>query len=298
MALEGERILPEKIRAAEYAQRYSPSPPPSPVQGDFISGVGLPGFCWTEAIMGCPIRVVSGSVWADPIDLDWNEVSQWRLPDPHPWIEKLQELARLLADRVQGRAPLVQPLLRGPVDMLAALLGDQEMTLAFYDHPKEMEALLELCVEGFLGAAEARLEFTAPFHGGYLSGYGIWAPGRPVRTQADNSILLSPQLYRERVLPYERRIIEAFDYPLIHLHSGGVHIVAEALWEVEALKAIQVSRDYPGGPSVAEILPLLVQIHERKPLILTGPATQSELDLLLEALPPQGLSIQMSLVED
>ena len=246
---------------------------------------------------GCTIRSVSGSVWSEPSHFDWHRVEERRLSDDNPWLKALQAFTRALVTRADGRCPVVQPLLRGPVDIVAAMLGDQEMTLAFYDHPDEMAMLLDICTDIFLRAASARLDLTPAFHGGYLSAYGIWAPGRTVRTQTDNAVLLSPTLYKERLLPYERRIMEAFEYSLIHLHSGVVHIVSDALIEVEALKAIQVSVDYPGGPLFPEILPILSKIQEAKPLILTGPVTESELDIVLSALSPRGLCIEVSLIE-
>jgi hypothetical protein len=120
---------------------------------------------------------------------------------------------------------------------------------------------------------------TPRFAGGYVSAYGIWAPGTVVRTQADNATMLSPTVYRERVLPHDRAVMRQFDYPLIHLHSGCLH-VAEALLEVPELRAIQVSVDHPGGPLAAQVMPILERMVARKPLIVTGPVTSAELEAL------------------
>ena len=98
--------------------------------------------------------------------------------------------------------------------------------------------------------------------------------------------MISPAVYRERVLKYDRRVIEAFEYPLIHLHSGCLHL-ADELLQVDALKAIQVSIDYPGGPLASEVLPVLERIIRKKPLIVTGPVAEDELRAL-EALPHSG----------
>ena len=214
---------------------------------------------------GCTIRSISGSVWSEPPCFDWDRIEERRLPDNNPWLEKLRAFTRALVARADERCPVVQPLLRGPVDIVAAMLGDQETTLAFYDHPDEMATLLDICTDIFLRAASARLDLTPEFHGGYLSSYGIWAPGKTVRTQTDNAVLLSPNLYKERLLPYERRIMEAFEYSLIHLHSGVVHIVADALVEVEGLNAIQVSADYPDIAAETAIVDAFTQWLVQRP---------------------------------
>jgi hypothetical protein len=179
---------------------------------------------------------------------------------------------------------------------MAAALGHEAMCTAILEAPEWADAFLEACDRIFLSAAERRLSRTPAFEGGYLSGYGIWAPGSVVRTQVDNATLLSPKVYRDRVLPHDRRVIEAFAFPLIHLHSICLHIV-EDLLQVRALKAIQVSIDYPGGPLAAEVMPIFGRILEEKPLIVTGPVTRPELESLRALRPAGRLCLQVQLVE-
>jgi hypothetical protein len=239
------------------------------------------------------VRVVTGGPWAEPFAADWRAPGR-RAPDER-WLAKLDAFVDLLAGRAGGRYPIVQPLMRGPVDMMASAVGHEETCLALMEEPAAAAAFLDVCADFFIRTARRRLERTPPFAGGYLSGYGIWAPGRVVRTQIDNATMLSPAVYRERVLAHDRRVIEAFDNPLIHLHSGCLH-VADVLLEVEALKAVQVSIDYPGGPLAAEVLPILERIVRRKALIVTGPVTGEEL-ASLEALAGLGsLCLRVSLV--
>jgi hypothetical protein len=170
------------------------------------------------------------------------------------------------------------------------------MVLAFLDHPEEAHALLNLCADLFIGLAETHLSLAPPFHGGYIT-YGIWTPGPVIRTQLDNAVLLSPDLYREYFLPGDARIFGRFEYVVIHVHSACLHI-ADDLLAQDDLNAIQVSLDFPGGPPLEEILPVLERIHDRKPLILTGPVTDTSLRLLQETLSPAGLCLILRRVEE
>ena len=174
---------------------------------------------------------------------------------------------------------------------------DEPTCFAIYDSPDEFRRLLEICTDTFIEVAKARLELSPPFYGGYLSGYSIWAPGTVVRTQADNSALVSPATYKEFLSPCDERIFDSFDYPLIHLHSGCLHIV-DVLLEAEKLKAIQVSFDYPAGLSATESMSILKRINEQKPLILTGPVTEKELNKLQETLSPRGLCMILSVRDE
>lgn len=285
---EGERITPDSVDL----HHVRGEEPDSIVHGDFIRGVNLPGICWTEAVLGCPVRMGAGGVWAEHF-LDWTDVKSLcaggKLWGDNPWLEKYREGTRILAEQAEGRYPIVQTLLRGPVDMMASALGHDRMVLAFLDHPDEAHALLNLCADLFIHMAETHLSLVPPFHGGYIT-YGIWAPGSVVRTQLDNAVLLSPELYREYFLPGDARIFRHFEYVVIHVHSACLHIVDDLLAQDE-LNAIQVSLDFPGGPSMDEVLPILERIQGKKPLILTGPVTDKFLQLLLDVLSPAGLCL-------
>jgi len=289
---EGQEITPELIDPQLFYGEGSG--PANIVQGDFIAGGGPPGLCWTEAFVGCPVRIVTGGPWAEPIAANWRRPAE--VVADERWLEKLVGFVDLLVERADGRWPVVQPLFRGPIDMMASALGHEEMCLALVAEPEASGAFLDRCADIFLEAANRRLAHTPPFEGGYLSGYGIWAPGTVVRTQIDNAAMLSPEVYRERVLPYDRKVIESFDFPLIHLHSVCMHVV-DALLEVEALKAIQVSVDFPGGPLAEEIMPTLEKVAGKKSLIVTGPVTESELEGLVGLADKGSICISVALVK-
>ena len=57
-----------------------------------------------------------------------------------------------------------------------------------------------------------------------------------------------------------------------------------------------MSIDYPArafSPSVKELLPILKKIHDNKPLILSGPVKEKEKRLILDELIPEGLALQL-----
>jgi hypothetical protein len=290
---EGQLISPDLVDPGQfYAGRL---PPEDVLRGDFFVSEGPPGLCWTEAAMGCPIRIATGGPWADHF-LSASQASSPILPVAD-WLAKLDAFMDLLNTRSQERYPLTQPLFRGPIDLMASALGHEEACLLLATDPDASDAILESAADLFIDMAERRLSKTPEFLGGYLSSYGIWAPGTVVRTQADNATMISPKTYRERVLPYDRKIAERFDYSLIHLHSGCLHIIDDLL-EVDALQCIQVSIDYPGGPLAEDVMHILRRILEVKPLIVTGPVYEHELDNLLSLEPSGGLCMQLRVVRE
>ena len=124
-----------------------------------------------------------------------------------------------------------------------------------------------------------------------MNPFGVWGPGRFVRTQCDASAILSPAQYRDWFLPYDQEISRTVEYSIIHLHSGSLHTVP-ALLAVERPRAIQVSLDpEPSGPPVERLLPVFRQVLAAKPLIVDGYLTEPQIDMLLRELPHEGLYI-------
>ncbi|MBM3189442.1 MAG: hypothetical protein FJZ90_12050 [Chloroflexi bacterium] len=249
---------------------------------------------WVEAILGCPIRatIQGGSMRTDSFVKDWDE---WQSQPKHrddEWFGALKRLTELLVVRSQGRYAVVQTLMRGPSDLAEAVLGPELTCLSMYDNPVVLRRFLDEVTETFLDVLWAQLNRTPRLRGGYVSAFGIWAPGSVVRTQCDASAFLSPRQYAEWFMPYDERICQAVDYSIIHLHSGSLHTV-DALLGLEALDVIQVSIDpEPASPPVKGLVPTLQRILAVKPLIVSGPMSEEDVALLEEELPEDGLCIQ------
>jgi hypothetical protein len=266
------------------------------VEEEFLHEVGPYDLCWTEAIAGCPLYWRSGFVWAEPFLRRPAQSRRLALGPDNPWLERLLALGHLLTERSQGRYPVTQPLLRGPIDIAAAALGDEPLCWALTDDPEGLRAVLAVCTDTFIGVARAWQAAVPRFAEGRTL-FGIWAPGSAVRTQCDNAALLSPRTYREYLLPCDERLCAAFEYPLMHTHSCFIAMVAEVLLEVKGLRGIQVSLDYPGGPPIAQLLPTFQRLNRHLPLIITGGIAEDELELLLDQLSPRGLCLQVQIHE-
>jgi hypothetical protein len=65
----------------------------------------------------------------------------------------------------------------------------------------------------------------------------------------------------------------------------------EPILEHDNLAAIQISLDTPAGPSVPNLMPVFKQVLENKPLIISGPCTLADFQLMVEELSPVGLCI-------
>jgi hypothetical protein len=268
---------------------------PWPMEGDVLKIKGPFKIPWTEAIMGCPVKLVpaSGATWSESFLTGLEDIERLRLKPDNPWLRKLADFAQVLAEHSNGRYVTTHTTMRGPIDMADAMLGTSRLAMALLDKPDKIRALLEICTEAFIETARAQWAVIPPSCGGHASRYGVWAPGEVTRTQADAAGMISPRLYREVVLPFDLKVLRAFPYSIMHTHSTYLH-VAEAFLEKDVPSAIQVGYDEPPfGPPVDQLLPVLKRILKHKPLIFHGVVHPSQVDLLTNELPPNGLLLDL-----
>ena len=185
------------------------------------------------------------------------------------------------------------PIMRGPSDMLGALLGQQEMVLALMEaDPKVMQRLIERLTRAFLSVIDAQCRLTPSFYRGSALGfYHIWTPGKAIWFQDDLSAILSPKLYRQFFLESARLILAGHDFNAVHLHPASFFILDELL-TLENLKVVEVNKDII-GPDVKEMLPVLAKIMETRGLILWGDLTVEDLEIVKGNLPCRGLALHV-----
>ena len=270
------------------------APGPLELRGDWFRAAAPYGRVpWVEAILGTPIRatIEGGSMRTMAFIDSWEEWERSATHRHDGWFDLLKRMTALLVERSGGRYAVIQTLMRGPVDLAEAVLGPELMCFSMYDHPRSLQGFLREATDTFIAILHEQLARTTPVRGGYVTPFGIWAPGTVVRTQCDATAFISGTQYAEWFLPHDVRICETVDYSFIHLHSCSLHTV-DALLQVERPHAIQVTLEaQPSGPPLAEMVPTFRKILASKPLLLSGKLSDREVDWLREQLPPGGLAI-------
>jgi hypothetical protein len=210
------------------------------------------------------------------------------------WLRKLLEFTQVLGKSGGGQYQVAPTLMRGPLDLLSQVVGDERMCYEMIDRPAKTKAALEVLTELWIQVAQAQLAAIPQLNGGHCNGYGVWAPGTTLTTQEDHSIMLSPRQYEEYLLPCNERMASQFDYLVMHLHSGSLRDTLgrlEALLNVEQLGAVQVTRDIV-SPPLARLIEIYALIQERKPVIIWGAFTRDELEEIARSISSRGVCIR------
>ena len=121
---------------------------------------------WLEAICGCPIWFVreSGTMYSEPLGGDWDAVRTFRLTRNNPWLAKLREFCLVMGELAAGRYPLgVAMPMRGPLDLLGALVGVERMCLGFAENPHPVREALRIVTDVWIEAVGEQLALLPPF---------------------------------------------------------------------------------------------------------------------------------------
>ena len=288
--LKPEMIDPERINTVE--QRRAAEGDLN-LGGSFSARGAYERIPWVEASLGCPIWADnnSGSIWSEAYLPDVRAQHTFDLGEKNLWFQRLKDATRYLVEHEDGTYLVAHTLMRGPIDMVRAIIGDVALCYGVMDDPSGIRDLLEEVTPLFVQIGKAQTALIPPYHGGYCSQFGVWAPGTVVRTQCDMSSVTSAQIYAEQFLPYDERLCREFDYSVIHLHSGYLHTV-DAILERELPMAIEIALDTGSTPvSTRDVAPIARQILERKPLLLEGPMSAADLGYVLANLPAAGLYV-------
>jgi hypothetical protein len=251
------------------------------------------GVPWLEAILGCEIKAGSDSMWARPHLNDWAKLDTIRFDPNNPWFVRLLAVTEKVVEYSAGRFPVGMPLLRGPGDVATALRGVDNFCMDVVTEPDRLGALLDVCADTYIQVTRALIQKCTHWGGGYFEQIRhLWAPGYCCQTQADISSLLSPNHYRQLLLPRDARVLNTYDYCFIHLHSSSRHILDDVL-SIDPLAAVQISADV-GGPGPLELVGDYEKVLARTCLIIQVDGKESspaDIVQLCRRLPSEGFYI-------
>jgi hypothetical protein len=247
--------------------------------------------------MGCPVTVATANCCARPClaSLDASKGQAVDL-DGNGWLDSLLRFTRELVDFSAGRFPVCPPLLRGPGDTAAAMLGEMTYVTGFFDAPERMRERLAVCAQTRRAVVERLLAAIPAWNGIHVAGgYPsiIWSRRSVAYHQEDSAAVLNPSILREFLLPALKAGLGAAEVNFIHLHSACLYPV-DILLEDDSFDVIQINVDHRGmGPPVCELIDTFKKIQAAgRPLLLWGEFSPEEWEMVQRELSPVGLSLQ------
>jgi MtaA/CmuA family methyltransferase len=191
-----------------------------------------------------------------------------KLRPPHPSTGQRMsdrvEAIRYFQRQIGGEVPIMG-WVEGALALVNVLRGDTALLVDLYDRPDWVRDLLEICVEVQIAFAQAQVE----------AGADIIGLGDAIASQ------ISPAMYVQFALPYERRIFDAvhdmgaatrlhicgdISHILTHVAESGADIV-DLDWMVDMRAAAQTFGNHPAtcgnfDPVAIALYGTPSQVHE------------------------------------
>ncbi len=230
------------------------------------------------------------TIWFDPV---WESLDDAKDSYDESALIKHLSIAQYLVEHAKDDYFVAMPDHCGTLDAICHLYGTEKVLCSFIEEPEKLKNAIHQVNEGWKISIEKFFSVLWDHCGGGSA--HMWmhllAPGKMAQMQCDLAVMLSPDMYREFVIPELLGQMEMLDYPVYHF--DGIEQVTHLpyLLELDQLKAIQWTH-VAGQPSASNYLPVLKQIQNAgKGLIIMAPP--SDVPILMDNLSSRGLYIHV-----
>lgn len=229
----------------------------SRIRGSFFPAEGFPavsaflGPGSLATFLGSEPKFAADTVWYEQCFSDirnacaaLNRDSKW-----WKWTVGFTERA---VERSKGRYIVEMPDLIENFDILASLLGTENLMYDMYDYPQEIHRLQRELLDAWFEAFDALYRLIGDEDGGMsYGGFGIWAPGSFSKLQCDFSAMISADMFGEFVVPYLKKQSDRLDYSIYHLDGPNALQHFDQILSIKSIKAIQWQPGAATGAPVA-----------------------------------------------
>lgn len=147
---------------------------------------------------------------------------------------------------------IVLPDLQGPLDN-AAMLRGSDLLFELLEDPDYTDRALEKMARTQLALARRFKPFLTERGDGFSHQHGFVVPGN-ILIRCDSSVMLSPDVYRERVMPFDAQVLAGMEGGSIHSCGRFEQVIPEML-KIPDLKGIDFGQSYMNGLNV--VVPLV-----------------------------------------
>lgn len=180
------------------------------------------------------------TVWYTEIIHDLMNYGKLSYDPENKWFKKHMDMAKALNDSAQGDYYVGIPDIIENIDIVAALRGSQNVLFDLMDTPEIIKEKIEEIDDLYFQYYDQYYELLKDKDGGACyTMFEIWGPGRTAKIQCDFSAMISPDQYREFILPSLKKQCKKLDYSLYHLDGPDAIRHLDAIMEIDDLKALQ-----------------------------------------------------------
>ena len=189
------------------------------------------------AMLGSELDNSRGQIWFLPCEEDITKLHVSYDPN-NKWARRIKDLYRAGHERWNGAVIMTLPDLGGIMDILASLMGAENLMFALVDEPEEVMRVQREIQQAWY---EAYRDFSAALapQGAVTDWNGILSREGGYIPQCDFSYMLGPEMFKEFVMPILREDMKRLSHTIYHLDGVGAKKHLDALLSLPELNAIQ-----------------------------------------------------------
>ena len=240
---------------------------------------------------GCKPHYVPETVWFDHwmADMEEPDAELIRYCHPEAFAAQKQAIADLIA-RSRDEYVVSVSDNAGVMAALAEVRGTENLMMDMLVNPEFVEDGLKKLLPIYKQTQSELFELVKQNNRGCVHAWmQLWAPASVAQMQCDLSVMLSPDMYEQFILPELNDVCDFLDYSVYHFDGQEQIRHLDHLLSVKKLNAIQWT-PVAGQPRTSEFIPVLQKIQKAgKNLVLTPAA--DEVETLLDNLSSRGLQL-------
>lgn len=186
--------------------------------------------------LGCTCREMPGTVWFESCIDDVTSARFALDPENFYWQYTLR-LTDAFLKIGRGKFLLQFPDLIEGLDTLAAMRGTEPLLIDLLERPEWVQNALSQVNARYFECYDVLYELMKDETGGSV--FWAWAPGRMAKLQCDFSAMISPEMFKELMVPVLTSQTERFDFCMYHWDGPEAIPHHDHLLSVPGLSMIQ-----------------------------------------------------------
>ncbi|MGF1452866.1 MAG: hypothetical protein ACFB21_12420 [Opitutales bacterium] len=239
-------------------------------------------------------------------DYEWHGPTTWTYPMPdvyerplpsfdpaNPIVRDLDRCIEAMAAVIGDNGFINPPSLLDPLTTLSLFRGMDEMCMDLVD---DEEKVNRFCRHAREVALDSHRHFQAKVeslgYGENQTWLGTLAEGTMEAVQCDASIMLSPDMFEDFVLPDLAAFVEYFDRSLYHLDGNAQARAFDHMASLPKLDGIQWNPE-PGGDDPRQQIELLREVRKRGWCLFVSLRNLDDAIFVIRELGPEGLFVDL-----
>lgn len=193
----------------------------------------------TAMVNICGMHYSADTIWFEPKEMKHLQDINIKADLKNEWFVKIKKVTRLAVEKFGSRAQVGFTDLGGNLDLLSACRTPNNLLMDLLDCPDEVKRVTQEFHDAWWTYYNELAGIIEKQNLGFTPWASTWAPGKTYIMQCDFASMISPDMFKEFVVPEIQKTCQKLDYTFFHLDGPMMVPHVEHLIDLEELAGIQ-----------------------------------------------------------